>query len=290
MPDPVALGLPLQIRPMLHGELLIDRGWNRFRGHRIPYWILFINSRRGAFLRLDGGRMHALVPARAHLIPPWVRFDCHFDAARAVPHLWSVFDVVGIPGSLVREVFPTVRSVPLGSALAATARRAREALAACPPAAPVPVCAMSSLLYAAIGELLGSLPPAESTRLFAAHAPDNRLAPALALIDSRLERPVGNRALASACGLSEHHFIRRFHRQIGQTPAQYRLERRVAEGARLLATSDRAIDDIAARCGFTDRFYFTRIFSRLMGLAPAAYRLKRFVGTAAPAPVARPGS
>jgi AraC-like DNA-binding protein len=180
-----------------------------------------------------------------------------------------------------------VRSLPLGRNLAVTAQRARAALAAGPPTAPATVCAVSSLLYAATCELLDGLSTAESGRIFAATAPASRFAPALALIDSHLDRRVGNRALAKACGLSEHHFIRRFHRQMGQTPAQYRLERSIAEGARLLATSERSIDDIAARCGFSDRCYFTRIFSRLMGLAPAAYRLKRFTGPEAAAPVPR---
>jgi AraC family transcriptional regulator len=263
----------VQLRAILYGDMLIDERWNRFRDHCIPYWSLYINSRPGASIRLRDGRMHELTPDRVHLIPAWVRFDCH--TTRSVPHLWSVFDLVGIPGSLVRELFPTVRVVPLNANLAESARCARERLrkdAASRSAA----CAVAALLYAAVGELLCRLSAAEERRLFAANSPGHRLEPALEQIDQHLDRPVGNRALAKACGLSEHHFIRTFHREIGQSPTQYRLERRIAEAARLLATSDRPIDEIASRCGFSDRFYFTRMFSRQMGLGPATYRSRRF--------------
>jgi AraC-like DNA-binding protein len=283
MADSAAQPPQVHLRAILSGTMLIDERWNRFRDHRLPYWTLYINSRPGAFIHLDGGTMHALTPDLVHLIPAWVRFDCR--TTRVVPHLWTVFDLVGVPGSLVRELFPTVRTVPLGRHLTSCAQRMRQALAADPSSA-ASVCAVTSLLYAATGELLASLTAAESLRLFAASAPGSQLAPALALIDSGLDRPVGNLALARACGLSEHYFIRQFHRQVGQTPAQYRLERRIAKGARLLATGEQSMDDIASQCGFSDRFYFTRMFSRLMGLAPAAYRRKRF----ASATVAEPTS
>ncbi len=264
----------VHLRPILFGDMLIDEGWNRFRNHRIPYWSLYINARAGACVRLDGGGMHALVPDSVHLIPAWVRFDCQTD--RVVPHLWSVFDLVGVPGSLVRELFPSVRTVPLGRNLASSAQRLRQALAAGSSCSVTSFCAVTALLYATVGELFTTLTPADSRRLFATSEPGSQLAPALELIDSHLERPVGNRTLARACGLSEHHFIRLFHRQVGQTPAQYRLERRIAKGALLLATTAHGMDDIATQCGFSDRYYFTRMFSRLMGLSPAAYRRKRF--------------
>src|SRR3954469_11890054 len=110
MADSAAPGMQVHLRPIVYGDMLIDEDWNRFRGHRIPYWSLYINTRAGASVRLDGGRMHALAPGQAHLFPAWVGFAC--QPSRAVPHLWAVFDIAGIPGSLVREVFPTVRALP----------------------------------------------------------------------------------------------------------------------------------------------------------------------------------
>src|SRR3954462_4109028 len=151
MADHVAQGMPVQLRPIVHGDMLIDERWNRFRGHRIPYWMLYLNSRPGAFVRLDGGRMHPLAPDHVHLIPSWVRFDCH--TTRVVPHLWSVFDLVGVPGGLVRELFPTVLSLPLRSNLASGAQRMRQALAAGLPTAATTICAVSAVLYAAACDL-----------------------------------------------------------------------------------------------------------------------------------------
>ena len=60
--------------------------------------------------------------------------------------------------------------------------------------------------------------------------------------------------------------------QIGQTPAQYVLERRITFAAERLSFSEDSIERIAEVCGFPDRFYFSRMFVRRMGQPPAAYR------------------
>jgi AraC-like DNA-binding protein len=96
--------------------------------------------------------------------------------------------------------------------------------------------------------------------------------PALQYIDRHLAHDLSNATLARVCGVSEDHFIRVFRRNVGQTPAQYTLDRRVTAAAHRLVFSDDKIDAIAHAAGFRDRFYFTRVFARRMGLPPAAYR------------------
>jgi transcriptional regulator GlxA family with amidase domain len=98
------------------------------------------------------------------------------------------------------------------------------------------------------------------------------VAPALHLVDERLGHPLPNQALARACGLSLDAFVRRFRAEIGQSPAQYVRERRVAVAAQHLLYTDAAIEDIADATGFGSRAYFTRVFAQRMGLGPAAYR------------------
>ena len=100
---------------------------------------------------------------------------------------------------------------------------------------------------------------------------------ALQYAETHLHEPISNEQLASECHLSCDHFARRFREIVGQTPARYVLERRIAQTAQRLIFTDLSIDRIAQQCGFTNRFHFTRVFSRYMGVAPATYRQQRHV-------------
>jgi PAS domain S-box-containing protein len=80
--------------------------------------------------------------------------------------------------------------------------------------------------------------------------------------------------LARAAGCSTDQLGRRMRRVFGLSPTQYLLRERVDRAARLLATGDVAIAEVAARCGFYDQAMLTRHFGRLVGLTPAQYRLQ----------------
>jgi AraC-like DNA-binding protein len=260
----------MHVRIVMGADMVITDAWNRHRGAVFPYWTCYINARNGASLRLVDGRLYPVAPGRAHLIPAWVRWDC--VATADTPHLYALFDLVGIPGSLVRERFPAPRSVPLDRHLARCADRSRAAFARGDLTRPETLFAMKSLVYGVLADFFGGLEAEDARRMLAALSPVNPVAPALELIASRLDQPVANRALARACALSEHHFIRTFRKHLGQTPAQYALERRIAAAAEQLALEESPIEDIARRWGFPDRYYFTRMFTRRMGISPAAYR------------------
>ena len=96
--------------------------------------------------------------------------------------------------------------------------------------------------------------------------------PATEYIDANLAEPLSNGELARVCHVSEDHFIRVFRQALGQTPAQYILDRRVSAAAQRLIFSKESVDAIAEATGFGDRFYFSRVFAKRMGSPPAAYR------------------
>lgn len=112
-----------------------------------------------------------------------------------------------------------------------------------------------------------------------AHAPaDARVARMLDLIQRRYAEPLTNAQFARAVGLGPDQAVRLFRGATGLTP-QARLRRvRLEEAARMLAATDLSIKQIAAGCGFANRFHFTRLFSGKTGVGPAAFRRRFRVG------------
>nr|MBA3685357.1 helix-turn-helix transcriptional regulator [Planctomycetota bacterium] len=136
------------------------------------------------------------------------------------------------------------------------------------------LCRIKSLVFTALAGLFASLPATQARRCFAVVERRKAVHPALAHIEDRLGEPISNRQLAALCAMTEDRFIRRFRDEVGQTPAQFVLERRVATAAQRLLFTDDPIDAIAERSGFANRFHFSRIFAARMGAPPAAYRRK----------------
>src|SRR5688572_1071954 len=123
--DPLAGDDLLHVR-VLQAELTpIDQGWNA-RDVRSAYWRFYVNSRDGAEVLLADGP-YPLRGGWVHLIPAWVPFSCR--NRERISHLYAHFDPVGVPGALVRELFPRPLSFQPDPALAESARRLGVALA-----------------------------------------------------------------------------------------------------------------------------------------------------------------
>ncbi|MFW6061004.1 MAG: helix-turn-helix domain-containing protein [Phycisphaeraceae bacterium] len=273
-PPPSSAGWPglddhLHVRLLAASCLTIDHRWNAQRV-RSSYWRLYVHGRSGAWLALERGR-HALPPRQVHFVPPWVRFSCH--NTRPLRHLFLHFDLLPLPAAVVRELFPApVSLAPNTTTRSAIAMLRRQFQQRADRDAPVTVAAAKTLAYAALTSLFDQLEPAQAHRLQAFARGEHPVGPALRHIDQYLDEPLDNAQLAELCHFSESHFIRRFRDTLGQTPAQYILERRISRAAEQLLFTDQSIDHIAASTGFANRFHFTRMFTRRMGLPPAQYR------------------
>jgi len=81
--------------------------------------------------------------------------------------------------------------------------------------------------------------------------------------------------LAAGAGVHPVHLIRSFRRFFGATPGEFMRERRLAEAARLLTTTELAIADIALSTGFVDQSHLTHAFRRAHSVPPAAFRRQR---------------
>ena len=73
-------------------------------------------------------------------------------------------------------------------------------------------------------------------------------------------------------GLSEAHFLRLFHRQVGITLRQYLRQVRMNGAAELLKNPIVSIKSIACDCGYNDISNFYRDFKQVHGINPRQAR------------------
>ncbi len=98
------------------------------------------------------------------------------------------------------------------------------------------------------------------------------LAQAVDIIHERFAERLTIAQLADASGYGSARFRKRMKQVFGITPSQYLLRVRVEAAAALLVSTDMAVSEIAARCGFYDQAALTHQFSRLTGETPSHFR------------------
>jgi len=81
-------------------------------------------------------------------------------------------------------------------------------------------------------------------------------------------------ALAKHAAMSVRHFGRVFRAEVGLSPAAYVERVRVETARRLLETSVRSVDNVAAASGFGTPESLRRAFARRVGLSPREYRAR----------------
>jgi AraC-like DNA-binding protein len=104
---------------------------------------------------------------------------------------------------------------------------------------------------------------------------DPHIGPALKLIHESPEQLWTLSELGRRVGLGRSAFSARFTRLVGQPMQRYVIERRMAEAAFLLETSDEPIARIANRIGYETAAAFSKLFHRHIGQSPGRYRAAR---------------
>ena len=104
---------------------------------------------------------------------------------------------------------------------------------------------------------------------------DPHIGPALQLIHERPDLPWTLRDLGQRVGLGRSAFSARFSELVGQSMHRYLIERRMAEAAFLLESSDEGIARIASQVGYETAAAFSKLFHRHHGLSPGRYRAAR---------------
>ena len=93
----------LHIRLYIAANVLIDHRWDAEEVCS-TYWRFYVNSHHGASAVVAGGEVYPLIARRIHFIPAWVRWSCR--NTQSIEHLYAHFDLVGLPGAVVRRCFP----------------------------------------------------------------------------------------------------------------------------------------------------------------------------------------
>jgi len=254
--------------------------WWTHTDHIRTMWRLCRADDSGASLRYNS-TSYEIPAGRLALVPPGLKFEAHLEGT--VQLFFIHFEVISWPTVAVRDLFPEPFTLHADEFRDRLADDLRDEIDVSDHLSPALSCRAKSLVHLAIAALEQDLPD-EKVALMR-HIADGQLdlLEVLQFIDHHIEEPLDNSRLAEIAQTSESCFIRRFRETMGQTPARYVKDRRVAQASELLICTDQSIDEVAQRCGFANRYYFSRVFSERVGRPPARYRNER--------PVAkRPGS
>lgn len=225
-----------------------------------PSWFLFL-FHQPVIVGEEGGERR-LPAGSAFLAGPGDRI-AHRPAAGRMQRSWLRCEGSAVAAAAAEAGLPRRRGLALAPPDAAI-----DALLALHRACVHPRGAPPGLLLALLRVLLHTV-----ARDAAAGTP---AAPGIEAVRRHLEASPMLRprldALAAMAGCSRAQFCRRFRVAVGCSPGQYVQRLRLETARELLLTTARPIADIAATCGFADRFHFSRVFARHAGTPPAALR------------------
>ena len=101
---------------------------------------------------------------------------------------------------------------------------------------------------------------------------DNRLLRVQQYIQRNLSKPLPLDELALHATLCKDSLIRLFRRELGITPVEYILNKRIEKAQMILILQPISIKEIAVRLGFGNQSYFASQFKRITGMTPLQYR------------------
>ncbi len=102
-----------------------------------------------------------------------------------------------------------------------------------------------------------------------------RLRPAIELARACDDEPVTLAKAAKACSLSASRFSELFREALGSSFGQFAARARISQAARDIATSNMAVEEVAAKWGFFDSSHFCHAFKKIYQCSPSEFRRKR---------------
>lgn len=108
-----------------------------------------------------------------------------------------------------------------------------------------------------------------------AHSSLSKFRPLLDRLDSDPALTLQLHQAATLCAMSPSYFSRRFKHAFGTGFIDYQARLKLQQAARMLATSDEPVSQIAYRLGFRSHAYFSHCFKAVFGVTPSRLRSRR---------------
>src|SRR3546814_255771 len=94
-------------------------------------------------------------------------------------------------------------------------------------------------------------------------------------VEDALEMGLSLKDLSNLAAMSVTHFTRQFRAEMGMSPHQYVVRRRIERAKYLLGYTQEPIAQIAHGCGFSHQEHLSGMFRRHVGETPARYRRRK---------------
>lgn len=107
---------------------------------------------------------------------------------------------------------------------------------------------------------------------------NDRLLKVLAVMEERIEEPVGRAALARVAGVTVRQLERLFSAHLGSTLGDHYLGLRLDRARTLLRQTSLSVAEIAVACGFAAPGHFSRVYRVRFGRTPTGERAPRIEG------------
>lgn len=93
-------------------------------------------------------------------------------------------------------------------------------------------------------------------------------------IDSHYSENITLDILSNLSYVNKFHLVHLFTKQMGISPINYLINRRIEESKNLLTTTNYSIRDISTIVGFSNSSYFSQMFKKFTGYSPRIYKTK----------------
>lgn len=93
-------------------------------------------------------------------------------------------------------------------------------------------------------------------------------------LDSHYSENITLDKLASMSHVNKYYVVHSFTKQIGVSPINYVINKRIAEAKNLLKTTNYSIRDISSIVGFSTSSYFSQMFKKVTGFSPKEYKIQ----------------
>ncbi|MBE6370217.1 MAG: helix-turn-helix transcriptional regulator [Lentisphaerae bacterium] len=133
---------------------------------------------------------------------------------------------------------------------------------------------INELLLEALGNIHSQYHPS-SGHITASCDRFARLRPAIELVSAAEDEPLTLARAAKACSLSSSRFSELFREALGSSFGQFAARARISQAARDIATSNMAVEEVAAKWGFFDSSHFCHAFKKIYQCSPSEFRRRR---------------